>query len=63
LAELVEGTFLLRKQVDKNLLRWFESNTLRQEHIVILGGNMGTSDVLKAALEKKKQTNNFSGEI
>ena len=30
LAELVEGTFLLRKHLDKNLDRWFESNTLRQ---------------------------------
>ena len=30
LAELVEGTFLLRRQADKNLLHWFESNTLRQ---------------------------------
>ncbi len=30
LAELVEGTFLLRRQAGKNLLHWFESNTLRQ---------------------------------
>ena len=30
LAESVEGTFLLRKHLDKNLDRWFESNTLRQ---------------------------------
>lgn len=30
LAELVEGTFLLRRQVSKNWLHWFESNTHRQ---------------------------------
>jgi hypothetical protein len=30
LAELVEGTFLLRKHRGKNSDHWFESNTLRQ---------------------------------
>ena len=43
LAELVEGTFLLRRQAGKNLLHWFESNTLRQVLVSAVYSNRVTS--------------------